>query len=179
MSPVCTAEGIVTPRDPVVAWFSVDARNAIAKANPFRARDNGAMDLVEFLRARLAEGERAATRCGYVRRTWDGPYAMDDQCISDVDHDGEHGPWRMLKPAPPQTNRQMTDLERQRALAEVEVERKILNMHEPRPWPAQLGKGIDCVACREPVGRGNGCRHLRLRALPYADHPDYDEKWRI
>lgn len=35
--------------------------------------------------------------CGHVRRTWDGPYAMDDVCIADQ-HPSRtwHGPWLAL-----------------------------------------------------------------------------------
>ena len=68
--------------------------------------------LVVFLRAQLAEDEQVAKACGHVRRTWDGPYAMEDQCLGEVDHREAHGPWLMLKPSPSQTYRPMTEPER-------------------------------------------------------------------
>jgi hypothetical protein len=45
---------------------------------------------------------RAAECCRYVRRTFDGPYAMDDLCIAPPhpDHD-RHGPWVMLRSGTP------------------------------------------------------------------------------
>ncbi len=69
-----------------------------------------------------------------------------------------------------------------RVLADVEVKRQIITEHEP------IGEvsGTFCSRCSQdeeqppPVGWWIPfpCRTLRLLALPYAGHPDYDESWR-
>lgn len=89
-------------------------------------------ELIAVIERSLDEDEKTATRCGYVRRTWDGPYAMDDQCTGGVGHGDKHGPWRMLKPAPPQANRQMAEHERRRVLADIESKREILAQYDVR-----------------------------------------------
>ncbi|GAA4226019.1 hypothetical protein GCM10022254_09550 [Actinomadura meridiana] len=145
---------------------------------------------MEFLSARLAEDEAAATECGYVRRTWDGPYAMDDQCTREADHVGKHGPWRALKPAPPQTHRQMTEPERRRARAEVASKRRILDEHfgflNPSGPTRACRRCSDRRADDDPLVHDDRwvrlepapCLTVRLLALPYAGHPEYRDGWR-
>nr|WP_196790273.1 DUF6221 family protein [Streptomyces caniscabiei] len=74
-----------------------------------------------------------------------------------------------------------------RVLREVEGRRQLLALHEPT---MNVGTDSDpddpatyvmcCGTCQiEVVKPGDWpCEHLRLLALPYADHPDYDEAWR-
>ena len=65
-----------------------------------------------------------------------------------------------------------------RALAEVQAKRSILDLHVP--YRRIIGLG--CETCLGAVpGRpfpDFPCPTLRLVALPYADHPDYQQEWR-
>lgn len=126
-------------------------------------------ELVEFLRARIAEEEAAATECGYVRRSWEGPYAMDEQCTGAVDHDGEHGPWRTLEPAPPQTYRQLTEPERRRAVADVRAKRDLIYVAERAHDYHETF--MNAFASRLEVT-------LCLFAVLYSGHPDFRDEWR-
>jgi hypothetical protein len=54
-----------------------------------------------------------------------------------------------------------------RALAELEAKRRIIELH-----PEMLEWCVECAHESHP------CRTLRALALPFADHPDYDEAWR-
>lgn len=67
-----------------------------------------------------------------------------------------------------------------RVLAECIVKRRIVELH---------GENLDgCVTCAAGANSADGfawvdpaafpCATLRLLALPYADHPDYDQAWR-
>lgn len=82
-------------------------------------------DLVDFLRARLWEGEEFARIAHLAAR------------------------------------------HRERMLREVEAKRRILDLHQRGAFP-------DCREC----GNDYPCVTVRLLALMYADHPDYDEEWR-
>lgn len=59
-----------------------------------------------------------------------------------------------------------------RVLAECEAKRRIVDAH--------LNGDAWCDHCSggEHMGNPNACPTLRLLALPYADHPGYDEKWK-
>lgn len=132
------------------------------------------MDIVEFLRARLDEDERAARAAfwdasgdsaGWRLQRGAGHYAfvvmdgLDDRVVivdepeaSDREgvavHIVRHDPARVLR--------------------EVEAKRRLLDLHRPdsddRP---------ECGTC----GPRHPCSTLRLLALPYADHDDYREEW--
>lgn len=84
-----------------------------------------------------------------------------------------------------------------RVLAECEAKRRIVELHTPGSWTAIAGVGdvSTCPTCaylwdedfpRHPGVTTDGelaeerypCSTLQLLALPYADHPDYDEAWR-
>jgi hypothetical protein len=60
-----------------------------------------------------------------------------------------------------------------RILADVQAKRRIVRLH------GACGTGAGCC---DDGGRGGpegiGCTTLAYLALPYADHPDYDEAWR-
>lgn len=66
-----------------------------------------------------------------------------------------------------------------RVLAELDAKRRILDLHQ-MDWRERPERGIGeaddpyCVAC---FGEGYPCATLRLFALPYADHPDYQPEW--
>jgi hypothetical protein len=142
------------------------------------------MTLVEFLRARLAEDEAAAGAGdrwrwidpGHPRikqalvnadGRWVLPVALSDAypSVADAEHIAAHDPARVL--------------------AEVAVKRQILDMcaeviaahPDADDWPA--------ARARAGVLRAVGGDHMSLAedviaalALPYADHPSFQEEWR-
>ncbi|MFD9889100.1 DUF6221 family protein [Amycolatopsis sp. NPDC058986] len=68
---------------------------------------------------------------------------------------------------------------------EVEATRRILLAHrttvsEKVPGFPLYGSEYWCETCHVPGDEAgsNWCTTLRLLALPYADHPDYSERWR-
>jgi len=64
-----------------------------------------------------------------------------------------------------------------RVLAECEAKRRIVERHGGTNWGAAPGDPYPmmCDECQDALWP---CPTLRLLALPYADHPDYDEEWR-
>lgn len=111
------------------------------------------MTLVEFLKARLAEDEQTAREAG--NRRW----LIEDNMISlwpENEHDG-FMTWPTRSDA-----RHAVHWQPERVLAEVEAKRRIVERH---------------TAC-DDTSFGEPCEDLRLLALPYADHADYDEAWR-
>ena len=117
-------------------------------------------DLVEFLRARLAE-DAAVARAADARlgNVLNQVGYSDSAAEADERHIARHSPARVLR--------------------EVEAKRRIMECHEP--WTASNGD-ITCGRCgREHIGGRPGghfpCQTLRLLALPYSDHPDYRQEW--
>jgi hypothetical protein len=133
-----------------------------------------AMTITEFLTARLDEDEAGAmsTFSVYVRPADGGKGVL-------IDHDTNpvlpgalrgiamEGDWTELTyshhPSPA------------RVLAEVEAKRRIVAEYANEQWVMEQGHRTEWTeggqAARETV--------LRLLAQPYADHPDYDEAWRV
>ncbi|TDC53890.1 hypothetical protein E1281_17050 [Actinomadura sp. KC345] len=127
------------------------------------------MDLVEFLRARLARDEQIARACSGVpwktapsgtintepRDPGDGAEAFVAKAENEAyaEHIARHGPARTL--------------------AEVAAKRRIIDDYEKQTWI--LGQGRPdprleaAQAARENV--------LRCLALPYAAHPAYRDEW--
>jgi hypothetical protein len=73
------------------------------------------------------------------------------------------------------------ELDADEALAEVEAMRRILELHKP----VDDGSGIQlvCPTCSRPDGYENllltaPCPTLRILALPYDYHEEYNEAWR-
>lgn len=106
------------------------------------------MTLVEFLLARIAEDEEVARVCAEMFPP----------------------PWEV---------------------AECEAKRRVVELHHPdRHLENWYWMDRKCAECRKPwhkympgklptdIGPEKGCPTLRLLALPYVDHPDYDEAWR-
>jgi len=64
-----------------------------------------------------------------------------------------------------------------RVLAECEAKRRIVERHGGTNWGAAPGDPYPmmCDECQDALWP---CPTLRPLALPYADHPDYDESWR-
>ncbi len=131
------------------------------------------MSLADFLLARIAEDEalarRAAqefdgvgvsTRPTWGRRQWE--FRVDRRNPALVDFLVAHSPARVL--------------------AECEAKRRIVELHQPRrqhpEWVA-MGQLPSCAECGSDVSRRVWpCATIGTLALPYADHPDYDEAWR-
>lgn len=133
-------------------------------------------DLVQFLRARLADDERAARRAGDSFRqigetgvivATEGNRA--EECASAnwagvAEHIVRHDPARVL--------------------AEVDAKRRLLIVHK-RDDRYSFSGCITCDAGDNSCGCMGGsaydypCETLRVLALPYADHPDYREEWKL
>ncbi|MGW5717795.1 DUF6221 family protein [Amycolatopsis sp. NPDC003865] len=92
------------------------------------------------------------------------------------------------KVAVEQKIRGMTDLELDvvnQMINEIEATRRILLAHrttvsEKVPGFPLYGSEYWCETCHVPADEAgsNWCLTLRLLALPYADHPEYSERWR-
>jgi len=134
--------------------------------------EENAVTLTEFLLARIAEDKAEAKAAGQVESSqwWvDGPaqvsgkhwvYATGEKFERRevADHIARHDPARVL--------------------AECEAKRRIVGWH---------GFGHECpddgtVAGLAPAGwygeSSDECPTLLALAMPYADHPDYDEAWK-
>ncbi len=128
------------------------------------------MDLVDFLRARLARDEQIARACagapwsaspsGTVHIDVSGGAASDPGFVASVEngayaeHIARHDPAR--------------------ALLEVDTRRRIVDEYEKGAWVLERGHRTEEAeavhAARDNV--------LRLLALTYAHHPDYRDEWR-
>lgn len=141
-------------------------------------------DLVQFLRTRLDEDERAARDAGGKPWAWEqhygdmcndptceyGELATDDTVLMDVHGYDVKAPWQGAD--------HIARHDPARVLAEVDAKRQVVEMH---------GQAHECVSydwvskeintCMW-VDADEVCTTLRLLALPYADHPDYREEWR-
>ena len=116
-------------------------------------------DLVAFLRARLDGDERRAefihhVNCGNLVAQ---SYELPDPCDCET-------------PA--------------RVLAEVQVKRRIIALHKSRGVEGGPPYEWTCAFCdHAPVPWERyiewPCVTLRLLALPYAEHPDYQAEWSL
>jgi hypothetical protein len=122
------------------------------------------MTLVEFLRARLDEDERAAREAISALSCEDGvPVWPDYQTYSDGDLNIAYDYLTRFQPA--------------RVLREVEAKRQVIAEHAPnRHGDCRTCGGSDSCGCMGGVD--HPCDTLRLLALPYAARPDYDPAWR-
>jgi len=127
-------------------------------------------DLIAFLAARV--GARQALIMQAVNKAKAG----------DTMNRGE------TKVAVEQKIRGLTDLELDvvnQMINEIEATRRILLAHrttvsEKVPGFPLYGSEYWCETCHVPADEAgsNWCLTLRLLALPYADHPEYSERWR-
>ncbi|TKG58877.1 DUF6221 family protein [Prauserella endophytica] len=134
--------------------------------------------LVEFLQARLAEDERvlrAAEGGHWEVSTIDGSseiretvtrlgvvYSFSGGCTDPdtAEHIVRHDPVHVLR--------------------DIESKRRIIDEH---PLDSNALHEPLCRTCASGTNDGDlegewPCPTLRLLALPYADHPDYQEEWR-
>lgn len=139
------------------------------------------MTLVEFLNARLDDDEQTArdATC-HGRWGWHIPnettvLVFDDQTRADVAHAfrGEPDAEHIARHDPA------------RVLREVEAKRQIIATHVTFGGfqdEEETDHGHGCQECgwnAEYSDRGGWCTTLRLLALPYTDHPEFKEEWRL
>lgn len=149
-----------------------------------------AVTLTEFLLARIAEDEAAARAASPSPWSYPGIESVAGGTLYDAtrrivdvvyehpaDHDGtiiRH----LLEPEADANGAHIARHDPARVLAECEAKRRIIDEHTchcPNPTCR------DCGACpgdhhADPTPAP--CATLRILALPYADHPDYDNAWR-
>jgi len=135
-------------------------------------------DLVQFLRARLDEDEQAIE----APETWTEFDETQGTRRVDVDHSFERvtactRAWRGVH---------IARHDPARVLREVEAKRQVLKLHERHtvvvskycaPPPARRVTR-SCEPSYQFPELSWPCATLRLFALPYADHPDYQETWK-
>ena len=143
--------------------------------------------VVEFLRARLAEDEQRARRGYYSDTHWEMwtagahlaawhawrlrfPRELWDVAANDAIADATRDALRERVTAH-EADRTA------RALAEVEAKRKILDDVLPTMQADEVRIAGEWGVGSEPVREASDDL-LSLLALPYAAHPDYDERWR-
>ncbi|MBO2465834.1 DUF6221 family protein [Actinomadura violacea] len=124
------------------------------------------MDLVEFLRARLAKDEQVARACsgaswaagasGAVHLDADGEPALVASAETEAyaEHIARHDP--------------------SRALREAAARRQLVDDFEKHAWIIAQGRAAPEQQAAQAVRE----QTLRLLALAYDHHPDYSEEWR-
>jgi hypothetical protein len=143
------------------------------------------MTLTEFLTARIdedAETAREAARAWHpswvakhsaTAYGWRNSRAGENPAVPMVVTGDEHGSQMLMSPWDADTDAAIVEHvarhDPARVLAECEARRRIVRLHG-NDWNPR-GK---CQVCDE-VGP---CDTLCALALPYVDHPDYDEAWR-
>lgn len=134
------------------------------------------MDLVDWLRARLDDDEqvaRAATpgpwRVNAITRIVTDAEVANPEVVAGSRWGCEGDVFR--------TDADAVHIARHdpaRVLAEVAAKRRILNELLP-----QLRANDECVTSQWDADSDTAGDLLRLLALPYADHPDYDPDWAV
>jgi hypothetical protein len=143
-------------------------------------------DLIQFLRARLDEDYRTATDDGVLAGdTWHVLEPLPGRVTAEVMQIG--GPVAKLEH---RAAEHMARHDPARVVAEVAAKRQIIELHgheERSGWrpddddtPGAYGTieqacmecGSQDLAVRWP------CPTIRLLALPYVDHPQYQESWK-
>lgn len=118
-----------------------------------------AMDLTEFLLARIAEDEGPARAAAESKGAeWEIRLLMDGHGLVGSPRGAEGMPVRMW----PEVAYHVARWDPAHVLAECEAKRRIITAAswDDEPW------------------RRTRDYLLELLALPYADHPDFDEAWR-
>lgn len=118
-------------------------------------------DLIEFLRARLAQTEQLAQAAAAAQDGIDAGWVM---CVL---YDPVTGSKVAGRNPSPRAAFVAIECDPERMLAEVEAKRRIIDAH--------VSGDALCDRC---AGSPEDCPTLQLLALPYADHPDYRDEWR-
>ena len=125
-------------------------------------REDGRVDLGEFLMTRIAEDEAVARAAHYEGQRW---YAEEE--IVDRWPECDCGTPVMTANRKDEA-RFVADWHPARILAECDAKRRIVAEHAP----------IDPCDAHDASFETMPCDTLRFLALPYADHPDYRDEWR-
>jgi hypothetical protein len=151
-------------------------------------------DLVEFLRARLDEDEQAAKRVRQPYRLYvdsDGRIS-EPKRVDDLygERDGEYELWADGEDRMPNHIASWSLIyDPARVLREVEVKRRIVELHQPDmklpdDW---YGNDAKCKECGQlwhwiresPLPSiSRGCRTIRRLAAPFSGEPGYKEEWK-
>lgn len=136
------------------------------------------MDLVEFLRARLAQDERIARACSGA------PWSASPSGTVHLDPAGGRG--GAAAGAEPSGAGFVASAENgayaeyiarydpARALREVAARRQIIDDYDKGAWVLEQGQRTEAAEAAHAARLAV----LRLLALPYAHHPEYREIWR-
>ncbi|MFA1548380.1 DUF6221 family protein [Actinomadura chokoriensis] len=123
------------------------------------------MDLVEFLRARLARDEQIARDCASA------PWRATAAGTINIDTDG---PAHVAKAENDAHAEHIARHDPARTLAEAAALRQIVDDYEKHAWILDQGHRTPELEAAQNVRESV----LRLLALPYAAHPAYQEEWR-
>jgi len=133
------------------------------------APESATSSLTDFLLARIAEDEAAATAI-YDHDRWIVEEDDNgDEWVTEVDRADQH--WRVAMLRRTGVADHIARHDPARVLAECEARRRIVE------YAHSVQGGLERMA---PMSQGEWVieRHiLGLLALPYADHPDYREEW--
>jgi len=141
------------------------------------------MTLAEFLLARIGEDEKLAQAAGgeswHVNsESYPESISTGDPTWRDVVAGGRWGGEARIF----DTDEDALHIARwspARALAECDAKRRIIDLHQPTTHPVLPP---ECEWCGPDTALDLDeqwpCLHLKLFALPYADHPDYREEWK-
>lgn len=154
------------------------------------------MSITEFLLARIAEDEEIAAYARCDEDRWSAVQKRDTLMIDTGPEsmgwtfgggsgvwncdDPEDGCWLYQACANAEGDH-IARFDPTRIVAECEAKRRIVEHHACVPDSDGPDAYNLCAVCSSngPEARGWPCDTLRLLALPYADHPDFDEEWRI
>lgn len=150
------------------------------------------MDIAEFLEARWAEAEyHAKVALLRAKPPWSSsetPESGPPGAVSLYDADDDNfaiirGSYLAdyLKRFDPAAV--LADIEAKRAiLAEHAIDASRIRTYPFDPFtgkPNVVGAEVNCAVCGwASIDPTSGCRTLRLLAVPFASHPDYDPSWR-
>jgi len=147
-------------------------------------------DLVAFLNARLDEDEEMARRWSTDEHRWqhvgrrcltyDNGYREE---VAAIDVSNQPALWWeriYIKRDIDGLAAHIARHDPARVLADVQAKRAILAMHEPGLEPVGDDEEWVCQTCNWPTGGPDGgCKTVLLLANAYADHPDFDPKWKL
>lgn len=138
-------------------------------------------DLIEFLKARLAEDEAIARyfrneedEYHWTVRKLEGPgYGTDEARIIQLSDSVDRGYVHLgMDRLNGWDARHIARHDPARVLREVEAKRRILELHV-------FGERVCDQCSNDWHTEMRPCLTLRALALPFADHPDYREEWKV
>lgn len=132
------------------------------------------MTLTEFLLARINEDETLAQDaicpCGGPACTIELGWYHQDELTERMTDDDEPG----------RTVPHILHWSPNRVMAECDVKRRIVDIHQGAGGYSNL-TAASCLMCGW-VGEYDEdwpCETIKALALPYADHPDYQQEWKV